>query len=76
MQLEAPPEHGIVERLAGMAGDRLILVTTVYFDGEVELSVGPSDERGAELGVESAGHALGQRPGKPSTAIAASVARR
>ncbi len=58
-QLETPPQHRVVGRLARMAGDRVALAGPVDLDGEVQLAGCPPDETGAELEVELGGDRLG-----------------
>ena len=69
-QLEAPPEHGVVPGLTGVAGDGLALAGSVHCHGEVEFFGGPANKSGTELGVEPGGDRLGQCPAEYRQAAA------
>src|ERR1035441_8354125 len=61
-QFEAAPEHRIVARLAGVAGDSPALREAIYRQPEVEFGRRTTAECGTELEVEGGGDLLGEGP--------------
>jgi hypothetical protein len=62
-QLETAPEHWVVARLAGVAGNRPSLREPVNWQSEVELDRRATTEGRPELEVDSGRNVLGQSPG-------------
>jgi hypothetical protein len=79
-QFEAAPEHRVVARLTGVAGDGPALCDAIDRQSEVELGGRTTAECGTELEVEDCGDVLGRAQATTgrspcADAIAASVAR-
>src|SRR5450759_2588520 len=62
-QFEAAPEHRVVARLAGVAGDSPALRDAIDRQPEVEFGRRTTAECGTELEVEDGGDVLGEGPG-------------